>query len=239
MVASAAPVPKGKEKEKEPAGTRVDSGSFGVYQKGNRVATETFSITQTASGSVVESEFKTENATPAAAQSSVMQLAGNGNLVRYEWKEQSPGNAELSVAPSDDFLTQKWKAGPQEKQHEKPYLMAASTSIVDDYFFIHRELLAWKFVAMTCSKQQNNDTVQCPPNKRTQFATLNPHQQASGAYSAESLGREKVTLKSGEQQDLNKLELKSDAGTWQLWLDDHWKVIRISVVGENTEVYRD
>ena len=56
---------------------------------------------------------------------------------------------------------------------------------------------------------------------------------------AESLGREKVTLKNGQLQELNKLELKNDSGTWLLWLDDQWKVIRISVVGEDTEVDRD
>jgi hypothetical protein len=54
----------------------------------------------------------------------------------------------------------------------------------------------------------------------------------------ESIGREKVSLKSG-LQELNKLELKSEAGTWQLWLDDQWKVMRMLVVGENTEVVRD
>ncbi len=36
----AAPVPKEKEKEHE--GKVVDSGSFGVFQSGHRVGTETF-----------------------------------------------------------------------------------------------------------------------------------------------------------------------------------------------------
>jgi len=49
-----------------------------------------------------------------------------------------------------------------------------------------------------------------------------------------------VTLKSGERE-LFKVELKTEAGTWQLWLDDqdHFKVMRISIVGENTVVERD
>jgi hypothetical protein len=133
-------------------------------------------------------------------------------------------------------LTEKWKTGPQEKEHEQPYLMPVSTSILDDWFFIHRELLAWKFVAMTC--KQEKGTVQCPPKQRTQFGTLNPHQQASAPLSAESIGREKVSLKSGVQE-LNRLDLKTDAGTWQLWLDDQWKLMRIAIVGENTIVERD
>jgi hypothetical protein len=236
MAVFAAPIPKEKDREHE--GTKIDSGSFGIFQKGNRVGTETFSIYQTANGSTIESEFKTQNSSPAAEQTSVMQLTANGELRRYEWKEVSPGNAESVVVPNDDFLTQKWKTGPLEKQHEKPYLMPASTSILDDYFFIQREVLAWKYLAMACSKQANG-MVECPPKKRSQLPILNPHEQASSAISAESLGREKVTLKNGQQQELNKLELKNDAGTWQLWLDDQWKVIRMSVVGENTEVDRD
>lgn len=236
LVASAAPMPKEKDREHE--GTKVDSGSFGIYQKGNRVGTETFSIYQTGNGSVIESEFKTQNASPAAQQDSTMQLAANGDIRRYEWKEVSPGSAESVIVPNDDFLTQKWKTGAQEKQHEKPYLMPASTTILDDYFFIQREVLAWKFLAMTCTKQEKG-TVQCPPKQRHQFAILNPREQSSSALSAESLGREKITLPNGQQQELNKLELKNDAGTWQLWLDDQWKVIRMSVVGENTEVDRD
>jgi hypothetical protein len=47
-----------------------------------------------------------------------------------------------------------------------------------------------------------------------------------------------VNLKGGEQ-DLLKVELKNDAGEWLLWLDDQFKVMRMSVPGEDTEVDRD
>ena len=79
---------------------------------------------------------------------------------------------------------------------------------------------------------------QCQLKQRTQFGTLNPHQQAQSVLSAEFLGREKMNLKNG-LQDLLKVELKNDAGEWQLWLDEQFKVQRISVVGENTIVDRD
>lgn len=236
IVGSAAPLPKEKEKEKEHEGQKVDAGSFGVFQNGHRVGTETFSIYQTANGSVIESEFKTENAPTQAVQTSVMQLATNGEIRRYEWKELSPGNAESQVFPNDDFLTQKWRTGPQEKEHQKPYLMPASSIILDDYFFVHREVLAWKFLGLTCKQEKGQ--LHCPLKQRTQFGTLNPHQQSSAQLSVEFLGREKITLKSG-QQDLIKLELKNDAGSWQLWLDDQFKVMKMSVVGENTELERD
>jgi hypothetical protein len=232
-LASAAPVPKEKEKEHE--GKMVDSGSFGVFQNGHRVGTETFSIYQTGTGSVIRSEFRTENAPTQDVQTSELQLTVSGDLRRYEWKELSPDKAESTVVPNEDFLNQRWSLG-EEKEHEQPYLMPASTNILDDYFFIQREVLAWRFLAAAC--KQDKGQVQCPPRQRAQFGTLNPHQHASAAFSAESLGREKVTLKGGPQ-DLNKLELKNEASTWQLWLDDQWKVMRISIVGENTLVDRD
>ena len=234
IAASAAPMPKEKEKERE--GQKVDSGSFGVFQNGRRVGTETFSIYQTANGSVIQSEFKTENAPTQAVQTSEMQLTAGGDIRRYEWKELSPDKAESVVLPNADFLTQKWSTGPQEKEHEQPYLLPVSTSILDDYFFVHREVLAWKFLGAACKQEKGQ--VQCPLKQRAQFGTMNPRQHSSAPLSMEFLGREKVSLKSG-QQELNKLELKSDVGTWQLWLDDQFKVMRMSVVGENTEVVRD
>ncbi len=232
IAASAAPVPKEKEKEHE--GKTVDSGSFGIFQNGNRVGTETFSIHETSGGSVIQSEFKTEHS-PPDVQSSEMQLTANGEIRRYEWKELSPGEAVSVVVPNDDFLTQKWRAG-EGKEQEQTYLLSTQTSILDDYFFIHREVLAWKFLAMVC--KQDKGQMQCLPKQRTQFGTLNPRQHSSAPLSAEFLGREKVSLKSGPQ-DLLKLELKSEAGTWQLWLDDQFKVLRMSIVGENTVADRD
>ena len=234
-LACATPMPKEKEKEHE--GKNIDSGSFGVFQNGHRVGTETFSIYQTSSGSVINSEFKTDNAATAAVQTSVMQLTASGDIRRYEWKELSPEQSESVVLPNDDFLTQKWSAGPEGKEHEQPYLMPLSTSILDDYFFIHREVLAWRYLGAAC--KQDKGQLQCPVRQRAQFGTMNPHEHSSAALSAEFLGREKVTLKNGLQQDLLKLELKNDAGTWQVWLDDQWKVMKMSIVGENTEVERD
>ena len=147
-----------------------------------------------------------------------------------------PGESGIGGVPNEDFLTQKWSTG-EEKEHEQPYLLPASTSILDDYFFVQREVLAWKFLATAC-KQEKGQVPQCPLKQRAQFGTLNPHQHSSAPLSAEFLGREKLTLKNGPQE-LIKLELKNDAGTWQLWLDDQFKVMRMAIVGENTVVDRD
>ncbi len=238
VAAVASPLPNEKDKGKEAKreGTEIDSGTFGVFQGGRRVGTETFSVYQTSYGSLTHSEFKTENAPTEAKQSSELQLTATGDLRHYEWKELSPGKAQVVVVPNSDFLTQRWKETPQDKEKEQPYLLPVSTSILDDYFFVQREVLAWKFFGASC--KQDKGQVQCPLKQRSQFGTLNPHQHAPAALSIEFLGREKVSLKNGPQ-DLLKLELKTDASTWQLWLNDQYKVMRMVVVDENTQVDRD
>jgi hypothetical protein len=240
LAASAVPSPKpnGNETEKEQSEKSVDSGSFGVFMSGHRVGTETFSVTQDRSGSAIKSEFKTENdpKNPAAVQSSELHLTPTGDIRRYEWKELSPERASSVVVPNDQFLSQKWNTGPQTKDQEQPYLLPPSTSILDDYFFVHREILVWKFLAGSCKQEKGQ--VQCPLKQRAQFGTLDPRQHASAPLSAEYLGREKIAYK-GNQQEFNKIELKTEAGAWQLWLDDQFKVVRILIEGDNTEVIRD
>ena len=238
--ASAAPSPgdksKDKGKEKEPVRQSIDSGSFGIFMNGRRVGTEKFSIDQTGSGSVIKSEFKTDSAANQADQTSILDLSAAGEIQHYEWKELSPGKAHSVIIPNNEFLNQKWSAGPDDKEHEQPYLLPHTTSILDDYFFIHREVLVWRFLAATC--KQDKGQVQCPIKQRSQFGTLDPRQHVSSPMAAEYLGREKITYK-GNQQECNKVELKTENGSWFLWLDDGFKVMRIIIEGDNTEVVRD
>lgn len=223
--------------EKEHGAQVIDSGSFGVFMSGHRVGTEKFSIDQTNSGSVIKSEFRTDNDPKQAVQESVLELTAGGDIRRYEWKELSPGKGQSVVVPNNEFLNQKWSAGPGEKEHEQPYLLPHSTNILDDYFFIHREVLIWRFLAATC--KQEKGLVQCPLKQRTQFGSLNPRQHASSPLSAEYLGREKITYK-GNQEEFNKVGLNMESGRWYLWLDDQFKVMRILIEDDNnTEVVRD
>ena len=240
VAASAAPSPgnadKGKEKEKEGPRQSIDSGSFGVFMNGHRVGTEKFSIDQTNTGSIIKSQFKTENDPNTAVQESTLELSASGDIRRYEWNELSPGKARSVITPNEQFLTQKWSTGPGEKDHDQPYLLPPSTNILDDYFFIHREVLVWRFLAVTC--RQEKGQVQCPIKQRSQFGTLDPRQHSSAPLAAEYMGREKIAYK-GNQQEFNKVGLKAESGSWFLWLDDGFKVIRIVIEGDNTEVIRD
>jgi hypothetical protein len=125
---------------------------------------------------------------------------------------------------------------PQGKPEEQPFLLPSSTSILDDYFFIHREILTWRFLATGC--RQDKGQVQCPVNQKAQFGTLNPHARASMPISMEFNGKESVNVR-GTARELNRFTLKSEAGDWGLWLDDQFKLIRILIPSDNTEVVRD
>jgi hypothetical protein len=221
-------------KEKETADKIVDSGSFGVFNGGHRVATETFSIKQGAQGSTVSSQFKSEQGQQIAEQSSELELTPSVELRRYQWKVVSPEKMEATVEPNDTFLIERFIAGA-EKQHEQNFLLPASTSIIDDYFFIQREVLAWKYLATAC--HQDTNSVGCPLKQKVQFGTLNPHARSSMPVSIEFTGRDKVTVR-GKETELNHFVLKSETGDWAFWLDDQLKLVRLLADG-GTEVVRD
>jgi hypothetical protein len=222
--------------EKEPASHTVDAGSFGVFMNGRRVATEKFSIQQSSSGSIATSEFKTEAGAELAVQSSELQLSPNGDLLKYEWKEINPGKAHAVIVPTDNLLIERSTSSPQDKPEEHPFLLPASTSVLDDYFFIHREILTWKYLVTGCRK--DGGQVSCPQNQQVKFGAINPHQRSSLLVTISFAGKEKVPVR-GAQRELNHFVLKSDAGEWSLWLDDQFMLVRILVVGDNTEVVRD
>lgn len=227
---------KDKNKDKQPESKTVDAGSFGVFMNGRRVATEKFSIQQDSRGSVAKSEFKTEEGVAQAAQSSELQLTTSGDLIKYEWKELSPGKAQAVIIPSDNLLVERSTANPQDKPEEHPFLLPISTSVLDDYFFIHREILAWKYLATGC--RSDNGHVACPQNQQVKFGVINPHQRSSLLVSVAFSGKDKATVH-GVERELDHFILKSEAGDWSIWLDDQFKLVRILVTSDNTEVVRD
>lgn len=223
-------------KDKDAGIQMVDSGSFGIFQNGRRVGTETFSIKQGPTGSVVTSEFKAEGGADSSIQDSELQLNPAGELQKYEWKEISPGKAQAVVLPNDSFLIERTTANPGEKPVQHPFMLPASTSILDDYFFVQREVLVWKYMAVGCSRQKG--LLQCPANQKMQFGTLDPHSASSMPVSVEFSGKEKVSIR-GAERDLNRFTLKTENGDWSLWLDDQFKLIKILIASDNTEVVRD
>jgi hypothetical protein len=223
--------------KKETGGQLVDSGAMGVFLNGKRIATETFSIQQSATGSVISSQFKTdEGVVDKAAQSSELQLTPSGDIRKYEWKELAPGKAQATVAPSNEYLMEHITGGGNEKPEDQPFMLPASTSVLDDYVFIHREVLIWRYLATACKREKG--AVQCPANQKTQFGAINPHQRSSLPLSVEFQGRDKVGIR-GAEQEMNKFVLHSEGGDWVMWLDDQFKLQRILVAADSTEVVRD
>ena len=51
-------------------------------------------------------------------------------------------------------------------------------------------------------------------------------------------GKEKVPVH-GVERELDHFVLKSETGDWSMWLDDQFKLVRILVASDNTEVVRD
>jgi len=212
----------------------VDSGSFSVLMSGVRVATETFSIQQGAAGSTISSQFKSAQGEQVAEQSSELELTPSAELRKYEWKATAPEKVSATVLPNDAFLVETYSLGADNKPTAQNFLLPASTSILDDYFFIHREVLAWKYLASACKNDKGN--LNCP-HQRVQFGALNPHARTSMSVTIEFSGRDKVTLR-GAERELSKFVLSSEAGDWTFWLDDQLKLVRLrSETG--TEIVRD
>jgi hypothetical protein len=56
----------------------------------------------------------------------------------------------------------------------------------------------------------------------------------------ELVGKEKVTIR-GTERELLRLNLKGEAFAWAMWVDDkdQFKLIRVAIPSDNTEVVRD
>ena len=222
---------------KESSGQTVDAGSFGVFVNGQRIATESFTIQQSSAGSTINSQLKEEGAGDKASQTSQMQLTAAGELIRYEWHELSPGKTHLELVPNDQFLMERVTVNPGEKPAEHPFLLPASTVVMDNNFFVHRQLLAWRYLAQNC--KQEGGKMQCTAGP-TSFGVVVPEEQTSLRVTLEPVGKEKIQVR-GTDRELARFSLKFEGGEWALWLDDqdHFKLVKIAIPGEKTEVVRD
>jgi hypothetical protein len=213
----------------------VDSGSLGVFVKGQRVLTETFTIQEGNGNSTVHSHLKeAAGTTPPTDQKSVLEIAENGGLVRYEWSQA--GGGSLVVLPNNEFLIEKITATAAAKPAEQPFLMPNTTAILDNNFFVQREVLAWRYLA-TAPCRGESVKRQCEPQE---FGALVPQDRASVRVKMALVGKEKVNIR-GAERELLRLNLTGEGFDWALWLDenDRFKLMRIAIPADNTEVVRD
>jgi len=199
---------------------------------GKRIGTETFRIEEKADISIANSQIKVDDGNQKADQTSEMQITPKGELRLYTWKSIGPVKEESVVEPKDEFLVQHVTPADFKKQ-DIPYILPLATVVLDDNFFSHREILVWRYLATGCLRKDEQLT--CGPSH---FGILVPRQHTSGSVVMELVGMEKTKVK-GVDIDLNKIKLDSDGVQWILWVDDQYKVLKMSVPASNVEVVRD
>jgi len=225
-----------KEKAKPASAQTVDSGSFGVFVKGQRVLTETFSIEQHNGSSSIKSQLKQAAGADSASQKSDLEISSSGELLSYEWSESSGGS--LTVVPNNEFLIEKIMTGPGAKPAERPFLMPSTSMIVDNNFFVQREVLAWKYLAADCKSE--GDGLKCQQGP-VEFGTIVPQDRTSMPMRMELIGKEKIAIH-GAEHELLRLNLKGENFDWALWVEgpqDGFKLMRVSIPADDTEVVRD
>jgi hypothetical protein len=236
---------KDKEQPKKTGTEVVDSGSFGIFMGGKRIGTETFKIEQRSDVSVATAEIKVDDGTTKAVQSAELQITPKGDLHSYVWHASVPVKEESSVEPNDQLITE--HVLPVDlKRHDVPHVLPLSTMILDDNFFSHREILLWRYLATCVTK---DGRLMCGP---TTFSILVPRQHQAASATLELIGADKVSIK-GTMRELNKVALRvgdpqrlvvmnqrdAEAGQWLLWVDNDYKILKMTVAGTNIEIVRD
>ena len=226
----------------------VDQGSFGIYLEGRRIGTETFKIEQRSDYSIATASLKVDDGKVKAEQTAEMRMSPNGDLRSYIWHATVPQVEESSVEPQKELLVEHLVPADQKKM-DVPHLLPVSTAILDDNFFSQREILLWRYLATGCVWKEGQGRM-CGTGH---YVVLVPRQHASVSATMDVAGVDKITVKGVERQ-LSKMTLStsgsgrviamnepkdSDAGQWLLWVDDQFKVIKMTVPGTNIEVIRD
>lgn len=227
----------------------VDSGSFGLYIGEKRIGTETFKIEQRPDFSVATAQLKVDDGNVQATQTAEMRVAANGDLKSYTWRATSPHLEEANVEPQDQLLVEHISPADQKKV-DYPHMLPLSTAILDNNFFSQREVLLWRYLATSCVWKRGEGRGMCGPGS---YGVLVPQQHQAASASIEFVGVDKVMVKGAERQ-LNKIILRvgdpkqlvimngqsdGDSGQWVLWVDDDYKIVKITVSGSNFEVVRD
>ena len=224
----------GDKKTKPAPSPAVDSGSFGVFVKGQRVLTETFHIEQQNGVSTIKSQLK-EAGSSATVQKCELEITSAGELIRYEWNQEDGGS--LTVLPSNEFLTEKIAASSTAKPAEQPFLMPNTSMILDNNFFVLREVLLWRYLATDCTPE--GGSMKCLQGP-VEFGVLVPQDRTSLRVRVELVGKEKVSIR-GAERELLRINLTGEGFEWALWVDDRdqFKLMRVAIPADNTEVVRD
>ncbi len=221
-----------KSQAKPAASATVDSGSFAILVNGKRVATETFTIHQQDGSSIIKSQLREASGSDPISQKGDLEIGSAGELIRYEWSQSTGGS--LTVSPNNEFLLEKITTPASAKPAEQPFLMPNTSAILDNNFFVHREVLVWRYLAAACKPEGGGFKCQQDPGD---FGVLVPQDRSSMHVRMEIVGKEKIQVR-GTDRELMRLNLKGENFVWVDELD-HFKLIRVAIPADNTEVVRD
>ncbi len=212
--------------------TVVDEGTFGIFLGGQRVATETFVIRQYPDSSTTSSQMHNEGGS-RFEQSSELTLLPDGTLSRYDWKQTAPEKSSASVEPGDQVLML-YLQGPDGKSSEQSFFLTRATFVLDDYFFVTREVLLWRYLATSCQQRPKGEGCDLI---RQRVPVLVPRQRYSSQVYIEFKGYEELPF-NGRPQRLRHFTMETEGPTWHLWLDEKQMLVRVSIPDTNTEVLR-
>jgi len=216
------------------SGKTVDAGTYSITVNGARVGSETFKIQDMGATNVTTSQIKITSGNKAE-QSSVLTMTSAGDLVRYAWREVSPGKSETSVEVTEKAVMQHVVMPGEKKATDIPYMTPASTMVLDDNAFAHRQLLVWRFLRQSCGMTDGKQS--CASGK---LGVLVPAQHVIAVMNIDWVGIEKMQYK-GAEKDVAHLKLTSDDLEWNIWVDpaDSYKILRMNIPANKVEVTRD
>ena len=215
-----------------PAANLVDEGTFAVFQSGQRVATEDFTVRQLGASSLTSAHLRLESGGSTLEQTSQLALTPDGSLSRYEWQQLSPVRRSATVEPKDQVLVMHTVA--DGKSSDQSFFLTPTTFVLDDYVFSSREVLLWRYLATSCKQRETGDGCDLI---RARFPILVPRRNTSGEVYVEFKGYDDTPL-NGRPQHLRHFLIQTNGPDWHLWLDEQHKLLRISVPDSNIEVLR-
>jgi hypothetical protein len=211
----------------------VDSGEFSVVVSGKKVASENFTMQQGAEGSSVNSRLTFDNGTTKAQQESELELAADGAIRKYTWQEKQPGKARLVAEPQDKtfiivHLKESDVATSKDTTHPLDFTM---TSIVDDNFYSHVQVLLWRYFAMSCTTTQ-----QCKFEEQ-RLPVFVPHQEMAQTFTISFEGTDTLRLKTGKAE-VGKYRVQTEGGEMHVWMLGT-KMVKLLMPAASIEVTRE
>ena len=176
----------------------------------------------------------TSSSAPSSGQNSSLQMTSSGELVRYEW---SDGSGSLLVVPKNDFLLEKITTSAlQDGRTAVPHAQHFGDS--GQQFFCSSRSADLALSGLRLPDRERRPKV--PAGAGGIWSAGASGSRRRCGLRVELVGREKLTIR-GTERELLRLNLKGESFSWALWVDekDQFKLMRVLIADDNTEVVRD